>query len=350
MATSSALVIFVGAVAGFNYYMDPLWCFAQMNCRNRFTPSVDARQQKTNSVTFGRQRYDMLIIGSSRTEHVNPEDFVGYHAFNYAAPSMYPEEYKGYIDYFRKHNGSLKTIVLGLDFYGTNRIGPERSDPPAEYQARTNGPFYRLRMLLSMDTLQYSLNAWEKKYTNLFYYDRRNTNKYITPITKAFSEKLRIEQTARFRATQLGRHYQYNSELTDIYHRLAEDNRDCRIVAFITPISRPYFELVIREGGLEDYLRWIRETVGTFGVVYNFMYLNSVTDNSDNFMDLHHFYPRVGAMIAHRIIGIRDDGIPADFGVRVTGENLEAHLRMLREQAREILCERQVAVPALPAS
>src|SRR5512136_363747 len=93
MATSAALVIFVGAVAGFNFYMDPLWCFAQTNCRNRFTPSVDARQQKTNSVTFGRHRYDMLIIGSSRTEHVNPEDFVGYHAFNYAAPSMYPEEY-----------------------------------------------------------------------------------------------------------------------------------------------------------------------------------------------------------------------------------------------------------------
>lgn len=331
--TLAILMALLGITAGFNYYVDPLWCFSHITRHNRLSPVIDGRQQKTNAITFGRSNYDALLIGSSRTEHINASDIDGYQAFNYAVPSIYPDEYKAYIDYFRKHNKELKLIIIGLDFYGSNKTGVDRADKPLAYIEKANGIAYKLHALLSKDATRFSFNTLRSRFNDYFCYDRLAGGKLVLPISSDVSHMLRETQLVKFRETQLGDHYTYNSELPQLYRQLLQDNSNCTFIVFTTPVSRPYFELMVREGGLNDYLRWLKDAVDVFGGVYNFMYLNSVTNNVANYMDLHHYYPRVGTLIAQRILGLTNHNIPPDFGVYVTRDNLEQHLDYLKQQA-----------------
>ncbi|MDD3269201.1 MAG: hypothetical protein PHX14_07760, partial [Syntrophomonadaceae bacterium] len=50
----SLILLPLAAVAGFNYYIDPLWNFNHANPYNTIQASFDERQQKTNQVTFGK--------------------------------------------------------------------------------------------------------------------------------------------------------------------------------------------------------------------------------------------------------------------------------------------------------
>jgi hypothetical protein len=65
------------------------------------------------------------------------------------------------------------------------------------------------------------------------------------------------------------------------------------------------------------------------------MYPNSITNDSSNYFDGHHFYPEVGTMIAHRIDGT-NQGVPKDFGIYVTNENIAEHIEFVQEAGQGI--------------
>lgn len=78
--------------------------------------------KKTNYITYRPFTYDGVILGSSRTTFINENDFTGLNAFNYAVSSTDPREYDAYIEYAKERKGSeLSSIVIGLDFLGTNK-------------------------------------------------------------------------------------------------------------------------------------------------------------------------------------------------------------------------------------
>ncbi|MDD3023802.1 MAG: hypothetical protein PHE26_07890, partial [Syntrophomonadaceae bacterium] len=122
------------AIAGFNYYIDPLWNFNHANRYNTIQASFDERQQKTNRVTFGKFDYDTLILGSSRVTYISQYDFAGHRAFNYAVSNMLLDEYYDYVEYAKLKNGrDFDYIIIGLDFYNTNRNLQREFQEPAYY-------------------------------------------------------------------------------------------------------------------------------------------------------------------------------------------------------------------------
>ncbi len=323
-------------VAGINYYIDPLWCFKGVNKYNIFTCDIDARQQKTNKITYNTNGYDTLIIGSSRTEHINQQDFTGYKAFNYAVPSIYPEEYGKYIDYFKKHNPNLKYVIIGLDFYGSNKKGVDRSKTPDYYLGKSNEPLYRLKILLSLDTFRLAVKTAKRKF-KFFYYDRTNNNKCVAPIDGPTHTMLMQQQADRFAFIYDSKNYEYDTELSHTFEELIGNNPGIKFIVFTTPISQSAYELMLKAGRLDDYARWLRTAVSAFGGVCNFMYINSITADTSNYIDMHHFYPRIGTLIARRITGRGAESLPADFGVYVTRDNVDERLRMVYAQADEYL-------------
>lgn len=54
--------------AAFNSYFDPLLLSGSVCPGNRFVPVIDTRLQKTNRLYHGGERYDALLLGSSRAE------------------------------------------------------------------------------------------------------------------------------------------------------------------------------------------------------------------------------------------------------------------------------------------
>lgn len=327
------------AVGLFNYAVDPLWCFDNGFSWNSRQIVFNGRQQKTNQITFAGFDYRTLLIGSSRTNCLNQNDFGNLKAYNCAFDAMMPDEYPAYVSYAKKRNGkAFQTIYLGADFFGTNANLRREYEPPATYIGNANSPLYRYRMLLSSDAVGFSIDNIRhgmRKDSDL--YDRSNVR---TPrdTTRAERERIIGEQLLWFQREGYGRNYRYDENLGKKLAGLRRENPETRFIVFTTPVSQPLFCLLVREQRLPEYERWLRELVSVFGGFYHFMDLNSVTRNYlETFTDAHHVTPAAGRLITGRILG---DGIigreqpvvPADFGKLVTAENIDRIIAGVRAQ------------------
>jgi hypothetical protein len=330
--------LFLGSMASFNYFIDPLWTFGHSHRFNDVQMIIDERQQKTNRMYFQPFHYDTLILGSSRTTLINQEDFTGMNAFNYAVSNMSIREYDSFLEFAKQQNGEdFKNVIIGVDFF---KSSIKESQTPAsidEYVRQTKEPFYRWKNLLSYEVYEYSKRNYLMSKDNIIaatrIYKRDNTSK-LQKINYLTARKQTSAKINKFRKEFYGDVYQYNPHYKDYLQILKKKNPNTRFIVFTTPISQPLFHALVEEGRLEDYKRWIRDLVDVFGGIYNFMYPNSITNNMQNYIDGHHFYPEIGTKIAHRIIGKTED-VPKDFGVYVTKENVEEHLKEVEKLARK---------------
>ena len=338
--TLSVIALF----ALFNYTIDPLWTFCHSNRYNNAQPGFDERQLKTNRAYFcGLKQYNALLLGSSRVTYINQHDFKTMQVFNYSGVSMYPIEYKGWIDQAKKiKGGPFKTIIIGVDFWGSN-AGPfaqqqmSNTPPPSHYLDTTKSFLYRYKMLFTMDTLDRSIESIEHS-TNpgTTDYTRDNVKKTIK-VSAARKQNAVNTQISLYRNRFYGGGYRYNTKMKAYFERLKRENPDTRFIIFTTPIAADLFRILVESGNLPDYERWMTQLVDTFGEVYDFMGVNTITDNPENYADLHHFYPSIGTLIADRVTGVKNSAIPKDFGILVTKKSLKSHLEKVRKEAEEIL-------------
>jgi len=316
-----------------NYWFDPLWCFGTVNSANTTAIVIDQRQQKTNLVTFGPVGYDTLIIGSSRIEPLDANDFTGEKAFNYSLPALFPDEYQEYIDYFRSRNGkSLRRIYLGLDFFGTIENKPVVNRPPNSYFLEAEAPTNRLNSLLSADPLVKLVQGHFKKE---YYcrYDRRANVLMPRAMTEAERQHFIEKRLSVFRDKFYAEgSYSYNPRYKALLASIAESNRDIELHVFTSPVSQPLFEQMLRQGRYPDYEQWLRDAVEIFGSVTNFMTSNSVTVAMANFYDADHLYPSAGRQISRRLCNPEGLKIPADFGEVITRETVESYLSDMRHR------------------
>ncbi len=315
-----------------NAYVDPLWLFSHQNSYNRHQWGFDERQQKTNRVLFGDFDYDALLFGSSRSVYINQTAFKRNTVFNYAAGGMRPQEFQGYIDFAKQKRGAdFKVIYLGLDFFVTNKKNPGSELPASNYINEAKRPLYRLGSLLSYRTLRNTQRyIRDSGLGGCDCYDRSNirTRPVISAADRA---RAAAGDVGMYSNKVYGPDYEYDKDLARTYAAIKRQNPNSRVVAFTTPISTDLFMLLLKMGRLEDYRRWLGEAIDAFDEVYDFMGVNSITQNAANYADGHHFYPPVGNLIADRIEG--RPGVPADFGVRLTRAGLDQHVQAVRRQA-----------------
>lgn len=329
--TFSILTIF----AGFNYFIDPLWTFKHSHNFNDIQEAFNERQQKTNYITFHDFEYDSLLLGSSRTTYLNQNDFKDYKVYNYAVSSMSVQEYNGYIEYAKRLKGSdFETIIIGLDFFATRE--DREPENPRIYIDNTNEFLYRFKSLISVDTFKHSIKNFVASYKNeynpsfLRNYDRANVanlNKRNEGVITQNIENTVIQYSEKV----YDKTYKYNENYIEILKELKMNNPNTKFVIFTTPVSAPLFKALIKEGRINDYKRWLKDTVSVFGEVNHFMYINSITEDLSNYYDGHHYYPSVGRLIAHKLINYPDSNIPIDFGLTLTPENIEEYLNEIAQ-------------------
>ena len=271
-------------------YFDPLWCTGLSHEANRITPVIDARLQKTSLLMRGHDNYDALLMGSSRVEQFRQKDFAPLRVFNYALPSVYPDEYEDYLDLFLRYNrGTPRLVFLGLDFYGTNLRAFEHARTPGYYISTCGSPFYPLRTFISGDALRYALRMVRNN-SDIFSYDRRSLDKVTKVVSSEESDKLRREQLDYYGKTNYG-DYVYNPDYHRILQHLKARHPDLKFVVFTTPESVDLFRVLVAKGRLGDYERWLKDIVDVFGTVYNLMPPSSYNADHRNFLDAHHLYP-----------------------------------------------------------
>ncbi len=333
-------VFIMGSIGTFNYVMDSYWTFDHENIFNKMQTGANERQQKTNYIYFHKFDYDSLLLGSSRTTLINQNDFYPpLKVFNYAVSLMMPQEYKPYIEFAKKvKGGDFKYIILALDFFGTNKYENSNVDPKRIIQ-NTTSPLYRYKLLFSIDALKNSLANIKRFITGKKY--RRSYNRHNVATTDALDPKFAKKFIERRNYWE--KRYLYNENYKKIMQDLKKSNPNTKFIVFTTPVSAHLFNLMLQEGHIKDYERWLRELVDVFGKVTNFMTINSVTkDYPHNYLDSNHFYPRIGTLIAHKVLGKKDPKIPSDFGDVVTKENIDDYIRTLNNKYIEGLAKKSV--------
>ena len=115
------ILIIIPIVGGFNYLIDPLSINGnQLLDLKKTVQSV--RSEKVIAVK-SLDNIDNLILGSSRSMRINPEDvnnFLNGDTFNFSVNSALPEDYYGILLYLEKIDKVPKNIIIGFDFYILN--------------------------------------------------------------------------------------------------------------------------------------------------------------------------------------------------------------------------------------
>jgi hypothetical protein len=337
LRTVMLLALFEILTAAANYNIDPLWCFGNVNRLNDSAIVIDQRQEKTNRLTFERKEYDAILIGSSRSEPIPADAFGGQMVFNYSLPAIFPDEYLPYLRYAAEMRAPrLKTIYLGLDFFGSNRNKVISNPAPESYFNQSGRSTHRLTCLFSPGPIR----AWIKRNFERDYYYRYDRKRGIlTPRTLTAAEIRRFtdKRLAVFRENFYpDAKYVYNADLPALYRTIQTQFPGVRVVPFTSPVSLPLMRAMVAAGRYPDYERWLNDIVETFGGVYHFMYANAVTMHQGNFYDADHMYPETAELIAKRLSG-RDPGPAPDLGIYITPDNLESVLVDMRQRHSRLL-------------
>jgi hypothetical protein len=86
---------------------------------------------------------------------------------------------------------------------------------------------------------------------------------------------------------------------------------------------------------IDAYTEWMRTVTEDAGQIWDFSGYNAITADPENYVDQVHFNQRVGDRILQRACSHSDEAPRDGFGVRVTRENLDAHLAIHRRQHQE---------------
>jgi hypothetical protein len=323
------LPICVGII---NYIIDPMWCFSSNNIFNQKQEEFNGRIQKINYITFHKKEYKGIIFGSSINTIMSTRKF-DIPVFNFSVNAMRSKEIMPLLEYAKKINGKeFNFIIIGLDFIDSTIVSDDITHIE-KIISDANNPFYRIKQIISIDTLQYSRkNFINRNNEKLSYYDR-DIIKYIKHIP-ADVLKLHIDGMIKFHNETNDPYtlngYKRNKNFFKILAEIKLKNPDAKFLVFTNPTSGPFLELLVKKNLLNEYKLWLRDIVKAFGHCWHFMYPNSVINNYGKyFFDTYHYYSDVADMIIDVIYYKKRDNTHADFGIEITNENLDIKIEQL---------------------
>ncbi len=326
----AGVLMIIAAGVGLNYFMDPYFTFDHSYRFNQLIQAYNEREQKSSYLRFHPERYDLLLLGSSRVTYFDQNAFDGHKAFNFAASMMEPQEFDAYISYAKRCNHApFGTIVMGLDFFGTG-VKQQIFRDPEEIFARVSSPFYRIRKLLSFETFKVSLNSLIRSVLNkplTRSYDRHNV------AHTAYLDERWVLQSVNDMDTQelfgAKEEYRYDPHYKERLKEIIAHNPESRFIVFTTPVASDYLKKLFDRGLFPAYARWLRTLTELFGEVHHYMDFNHVSDAYPHFfMDQHHLYPIYTRWIVEDLLGSshRSD----DFGKVLDSKNLSRYLNYMR--------------------
>lgn len=365
-------------ISGANWMIDPFYIFE--------TPRISGlnaaktgffkhlRSMKPLVLQSKRNTIDTIILGSSRAEAgLDPEHpaWGGSKVYNLGipAPSMY--ELLRYYE-FANQVQELRTVVLALDFsryetqtnYGVDNLLQKIYTPTDRYRASN-----LFTTLFSIDVLSASVR------TVMF---QQNPQVEHTPLgfgihTWRREEAVRIGQRAVF----IDNDKQYisnywvkngstpdsfgSSQMADLvyFRRLVEESRahDTHLIVILSPSHAREWSIIWAAGMWPQLEHWKRNIVRILAedaaqhpgkepfALWDFGGYNSITtedvplagDTQTQmrwYWEASHYKKEVGDMILERLFNYHNPQlqVPADFGNRLTLENIDAHLQTMREQ------------------
>ncbi len=336
----------------FNLVIDPYGYFQVVDiARLNSNKSEVLSEYSTKYYFVSRAKPDVLMLGTSRMLTHDPHDvqkYTGGRAYNLALSGSNMYEQYEYLKYMTD-NDPIRYVVMGLDFFSFN---PDNKNKPGFVRKRFDGFYYRdyVDGLIGIETLKASVltlkNSMLDSCTSMNYKEGYTTwcsrEKAVTDAgegvilramkssLKTFSTDKAAYNSEKFRKPDsIADNLAYFKKIVELCY-----SKGIMLKVYISPIYEAQFDLIHAMGLGDSYGGWKRE-IARLVDFYDFTGRNSVTVNKDLWWDSSHIRKEGGKIIFARLFEDKKTELPPDFGVHVSSENIEEHIRSLALQVEK---------------
>jgi len=357
------IIILIPIIALLNYIIDP----NGMNNKILIEGINSSKKSNTGySYRFKTNRlvddnFDTLMLGTSRIGVMDPtvvDSYLNGHTFNLEAPASVTEMHYKLFKYALKYN-NIKNVVYGIDFMAFNGSRTLNKTFP-EFKALNNKiingeKISNYDLYFNLETTKSSFYVLYKNLTNqkivaeqFLQNGMRVFYQYIDSLEKGnYSFEKRMDYTFREYYNNVNgiyKNYKYSENYFNYFSKIINEckKNNIKVWVYIPPVYNLHFDSLKPAGYYDEFEKFKRDLVKVTNYI-DFTGHNTITNNSENFWDSSHLRVNMTKPIMARIFKDKSVNVPNDFGVLVTPENIETHLKNLRGQVKEFDLDKRLS-------
>lgn len=312
----------MGFFALYNYETDYYKVFG--NDYKNIVKEPNQNAAKMNYILSNKNRYDSFILGSSRVGQINPENLKNGKYYNFTYAEGIPNEHLSNIKGLLKNKVKIKNIILGLDEF-SYEIKPEshKNDllkMPYPNRLSEKPIFYSKYLILKPQTLN-------KKQFEPINFDITKTGMTLHSLKEEEIDKDPKTHLLKFingKPVKFDDIYREKTiteikEIVQICHK-----NNIKLTVFINPVQ----QITYKYTNMHNFNRFKKE-LAEITDFYDFSGFNKITTNNILFYEASHYRPIVGDMIAKILSKKNKKNNCYDFGVYVSQNNIDSHIKCL---------------------
>lgn len=304
--TIISIIVYVVSVYGFNYCIDP---FGNRNwlVKKQYKPIVHERSEKYTYIFHQKniEKYDCLILGSSRVMSINSSDNKNETCYNFGVHVANNAEKLFILEEWLKR-APLKTVYLGNELYNFHANAQQLHLDPLKFTHGLESNY------LSIPALSISFKALRNQ---LFdqpqtYFTKDGIIRYIvkenairsTTFEHSPANFINLSKQ-KLQNDYIIQPFSYERKAIEPLQQIKGlcDWHHVKLYAFITPTYSELHSNFDQNSILKAANnRFRKDLVSTFKTVYDFDVNHAFNANPKNFYDSVHYRPYIGELIYNR--------------------------------------------------
>ena len=351
------LVLLIPLTGIFNYIVDP-YGFNQLiiiDKFNRIKESNAAFTIKYKMPLLAQGGWTNLMLGSSKIgimDNQVVEDYLGGKTFNMDQPTpVMPIQFDAFM--YAVHYNKIKNLIFAVDFLSFNKnLKLNRDYVELKEKVRTYERFSNIDLYLNTDTFKKSieviknnLSGTAKKKLHFYPNGMREYANYIKAYKEGtFDLQKHINKHLKLYFDPhkgIYSNYEYSDDYMELVKKIVEYCKinDINLYVYISPIYAEHFYAIKEAGLLNEFEHFKRELVKITDYL-DLTGANAITVDKNNYWDSSHLRIELTKVVMAKLF--KDTTIKGheDFGIFVTPDNIEAHLKEQQVQYRKINLEK----------
>ena len=319
-------------VAAINLVIDPYLYFYSPTFKaiNQYKPEREKHLMLSKAAEINHIEAKIIFLGSSRVMSGLNTEYPGLadpdFTYNLGLPGVNMYQIMHYFNHTLANQSQIKQVIIGLDFFMFNEYLENLDNFDESRLGKKIVVKDIINSLLSIDTLRASITTFNANLNN------QNKSNYQEAKTSKFKRWL-----TNFLSYEgfYGKYDLSQSRLENFQAIIDKcKQHNIEIIVFISPTHATQYEAINVAGLWQTFEQWKREVV-KITPVWDFSGYNSITtelisDRMKNYIDNSHYSPKVGNLVLSRILSFQTEKTPSDFGILVTQDNIELHLKKIR--------------------
>ena len=347
-------ILGVGFVGGVNYVLDPnglnnKFLINKINTKKESNTAFTTRF-KSNILVNGN--FDTLLLGTSRIGVMNPEvvnKYLSCNSFNLEYPGSVTKIQKKFFLY-ANHFNKIKNLVYGIDFMAFNKNRTIENDFKEFYELEN---MIESNQLISNNDFYFTFEAFTKSLKVVFnslrnkhkseaeYSNINGMRDYKNFIQDSKENKLQLDKEINnsiksyFKPMGIYKNYKFSYEYLEDFKEVIQycKNNNIKLFVYIPPMYSEHYDAIYAAGHFSQFELFKKE-LSKITEFIDFTGHNEISSNKNNYWDSSHLRVELTQTIMAKIFNDKTIEVPKDFGVLVTKQNIDQHLRNLREQIK----------------